>query len=121
MIAGSASIALLADIASSAVQAKSKRHDLTGWECGLLSQWIAFNGSHLHSERLAMLNIHEDLLPVAEALAKRLPKVPHPATYSRWRTRGVNGVKLHAVRCGREWMTTLKAVDEFIRLQSEGT
>lgn len=60
-------------------------------------------------------------MPIAEAIAKRLPRVPTPGTYSRWRSRGVNGVKLQAVRCGKTWMTTLEAFDEFIRLQNEGT
>lgn len=58
-------------------------------------------------------------LPVADALAKRLPKRPSPETIWRWRTRGVNGVKLKAKRCGRCWMTTLDNVDEFIREQNK--
>lgn len=66
-----------------------------------------------------LLDVTDGLLSISEALSKRLPSVPSAVTCWRWRTRGANGVKLPAVRCGREWMTTLPAVDEFMRRQSE--
>lgn len=58
-------------------------------------------------------------MKLVDALEIRLNYRPSPPTIWRWRKKGVNGVKLKAERCGRQWMTTLEKVDEFIRLQSE--
>lgn len=62
---------------------------------------------------------HDGLLGVNEALSLRLPRVPTSMTIWRWRSIGSNGVRFPAIRCGRMLMTTLAAVDEFIRLQNE--
>jgi len=64
------------------------------------------------------IDLSEPMVDVVAALQKRLPTPPSPPTIWRWRTRGTNGVMLPARRCGRYWMTTERAIDEFIRLQN---
>lgn len=38
----------------------------------------------------------------------------HLATLHRWRTRGLHGKKLHAIRLGGRWFSTLDDVMEFL-------
>jgi hypothetical protein len=59
----------------------------------------------------------QELLTFPQA-RKLLPKPPGPTTWWRWRTKGVNGIKLPAVKCGNTWMTSRQAILEFIRLQT---
>ena len=70
-----------------------------------------------------------DLISVAD-LAPHYPRRPggrkgvHPATITRWITKGVNGTKLPATRQGGKWITTLRAYrafqDELTRRASDG-
>lgn len=60
----------------------------------------------------------DELLTFGQA-RKLLPRPVSPTTWWRWRTKGVNGVKLPALRCGNVWMTSREAVYEFIRMQSK--
>lgn len=60
---------------------------------------------------------NDELLTFGQA-RKLLPRPVSPTTWWRWRTKGVNGVKLPALRCGNVWMTSRQAVHEFIRVQS---
>ena len=60
----------------------------------------------------------QPLLYFAE-LFGRLPRGPggrrvHLSTLCRWRTRGVRGVRLAAVRVGSRWASSLAAVEQFI-------
>ncbi len=61
---------------------------------------------------------YETLLSAAEA-ARHLPGRPSPATAWRWRTTGVNGVKLEFIRVGRRWFTSVEAIQRFIDAQSQ--
>jgi hypothetical protein len=58
-------------------------------------------------------------MKLVDALSAKLGYRPSPPTIWRWRKKGVNGVRLKAERCGRNWMTTSEDVDEFIRLQTQ--
>ena len=57
------------------------------------------------------------LLSLAQA-AKRFPMPPSPQTLWRWRTRGVNGVRLACVKCGKRWYTTDAAIETFLAEQT---
>ena len=57
--------------------------------------------------------LQEDLDAFGRA-AKRAPGQPHVATLHRWRTRGVRGVRLEAVRVGGRWHTSQAAIERFI-------
>ncbi|ODA32128.1 helix-turn-helix domain-containing protein [Planctopirus hydrillae] len=59
----------------------------------------------------------EQLILLGEA-CRRLSVVASPPTLWRWRTRGVNGVKLECVRAGRKWYTTYEALNRFLDAQS---
>lgn len=59
----------------------------------------------------------ETLLTLSDAL-RRLPTKPSPATAWRWKNKGVNGVKLPAIRCGGRWITSVEAMAEFVRRQT---
>ena len=59
----------------------------------------------------------DDLLTRSQA-RKLFPKPPSPATFWRWQSKGINGVKLPAMKCGSQWITSKQAIHEFIRLQT---
>jgi len=63
-------------------------------------------------------SIQPEKLLVADALKRRLGYRPSPTTIWRWRTNGVNGVKLQAERCGQKWMTTMDDVEDFVKGQN---
>lgn len=46
--------------------------------------------------------------------AQQIKSRPHVSTFYRWRTRGVNGIKLETVRIGGRRMLTKSALDKFI-------
>jgi hypothetical protein len=59
----------------------------------------------------------ETLMSLAQA-AKRLPRrndgrPVHPATIARWTRQGIAGVKLEAIRLGRQWYTSIEACQRF--------
>lgn len=58
--------------------------------------------------------LDEELLTLTEA-AKTLPDRPHCSTLLRWRTSGVNGVRLEAVKVGGRWFTSRQALRRFVR------
>ena len=54
------------------------------------------------------------LLSEASAfLPKRNQKLVHASTLHRWRSHGINGVKLHCFRIGAIWYTTQAAIEQF--------
>lgn len=55
----------------------------------------------------------DELSPVVDLLTERLKKRMSGPTYWRWMNRGVNGTKLQAVKIGRTWMSTRRAVAAF--------
>lgn len=61
--------------------------------------------------------ITNQLLSLAQA-AKLFPTHPSPQTLWRWRTRGVNGVTLACVKCGKSWYTTAAAIETFLAAQT---
>ena len=66
----------------------------------------------------AYINLETDvLIPLTQA-RMLFPAPPCLTTLWRWRTRGINGVKLPALKCGSRWVTTKRAINEFIRQQN---
>jgi hypothetical protein len=62
--------------------------------------------------------LQEDLVPLMKA-ARRLPRrrngrPTHVSTLHRWRSKGVRGVRLEAVRVGGIWHTSTEAVERFV-------
>lgn len=58
----------------------------------------------------------EELLTMSEArgeIARATRKRPDRATLHRWVHRGVGGVRLEAVRLGRQWFTSRQAITRF--------
>lgn len=64
-----------------------------------------------------LMNLDEKLLTLSEA-CRCLPSKPSPATLWRWRTKGVNGVRLECVRVGRTWYVTRASLLAFVKNQS---
>jgi hypothetical protein len=62
-------------------------------------------------EPLLMRN--EELFAFSE-LAKNELNRTHPSTLMRWRTRGIQGIRLEAVRVGGHWMTSRQAIQRFV-------
>ncbi|MEO0477656.1 MAG: DUF1580 domain-containing protein, partial [Planctomycetota bacterium] len=73
--------------------------------------------SPLKPQGYAMLPISpgDKLLPVLDAVEQAIGYRPHPSTASRWRRRGLRGVKLACVLVGGRPRTTISAVLDFIR------
>ncbi len=72
----------------------------------------------IHPTDEIKINLQTDtLLTLSEAL-RRLPTKPSPATAWRWKTKGANGVRLPAIRCGGRWLTSVEAMAEFLRRQT---
>jgi Protein of unknown function (DUF1580) len=66
---------------------------------------------------LTSLDIREESYPLGDyrclaAIAETLHV--HRTTLFRWRQHGHKGVKLHALKTPKGWMTTLKAVQHFL-------
>ena len=60
--------------------------------------------------------LSEDILTMAEArgeIARATRKRPDKATLHRWVHRGVGGIRLEAVRLGRQWFTSRQAITRF--------
>lgn len=62
----------------------------------------------------------DHMLSLAQA-AKLLPEPPSPVTMWRWRSKGVAGIKLAAVKCGGKWLTSREAMNAFIEAQTAAT
>jgi hypothetical protein len=66
---------------------------------------------------MSMSVMTEGLITVSEAvqeLEAATGKRPHKATVHRWMQRGVDGVKLEAVRIGRSVFTSRQSLTRFI-------
>lgn len=66
------------------------------------------------------IDIHSDELLTFRDLAKALPprrqgRPIHLSTIHRWRSRGLRGIKLEAVRIGGAWHTSWEAFARFCR------
>lgn len=59
------------------------------------------------------------LLPIPAAVEKALGYRPHPSTCCRWHRKGVNGVRLRAVRVGSSVRTTQAEVHRFVAAQNQ--
>ena len=60
--------------------------------------------------------LSEEMLTMAEArreIAMLTRRPPDKATLHRWVHRGVGGVRLEAVRLGRQWFTSRQAITRF--------
>lgn len=57
--------------------------------------------------------LHEELLTLKQA-AKILPGYPHVSTLHRWRTRGVNGVKLITKKVGGRRVVNFGDLEDFV-------
>lgn len=63
----------------------------------------------------------EDVLSITAARAELhsvTGRRPDKATVHRWIHRGVGGVKLEAIRLGRDWMTSRQAITRFIEART---
>ena len=61
-----------------------------------------------------MLSESEKLHPLCKAIERATGRRVHFATAHRWRTRGVNGIKLESVRMAGSRLTSVEAVRRFI-------
>ena len=68
---------------------------------------------------LVSLAMSPDLRPVRDIHKSRTGSRLSPAQLHRWLREGIQGVKLRAVRIGRNWMTTDLEYATFIAKQSE--
>jgi hypothetical protein len=59
----------------------------------------------------------EKLMTFGEA-GRLLGWQPSPATFWRWRVKGVNNVRLDCVRVGGRWMTSREAIQRFVEQSS---
>jgi hypothetical protein len=55
----------------------------------------------------------EKMVTLSQA-AKLMPGRPDVSTLWRWRTRGLNGVRLATIKCGHKRLTSLEAIRAFI-------
>jgi hypothetical protein len=67
---------------------------------------------------LGMISVNDEHLVTFSQLAKRLPRrrrdrPTNVSTIHRWRSPGVRGVRLEAVRLGGTWVTSLEAYQRF--------
>lgn len=65
-----------------------------------------------------MIDVAKEKLVTFADLARRLPRrrrnrPVHVATIHRWRSKGLRGVRLEAVRVGGAWHTTMEAFARF--------
>lgn len=65
----------------------------------------------------------EDVLTLAEARAEIARSTgrrcrPDKATMHRWIHRGVDGIRLEAVRLGRQWFTSRQAITRFVEART---
>lgn len=66
------------------------------------------------------IDIASESLLTFSQLASRLPprrcgRAVHVSTVHRWRSHGIRGVRLEAVRIGGGWVTTLESFTRFCR------
>jgi hypothetical protein len=71
------------------------------------------------------INIHAESVVTFHDLVKRiLPanggKRVHIGTPHRWRTQGLRGVRLEAIKVGGRWCTSLQALERFFDVLSRG-
>jgi hypothetical protein len=71
------------------------------------------------------INIHAESVVTFPDLVKRiLPanggKRMHIGTPHRWRTQGLRGVRLEAIKVGGRWCTSLQALERFFDVLSRG-
>lgn len=59
----------------------------------------------------------EQLISLGEA-SRIIGWNPSPATFWRWRVKGVNDVRLDCVRVGGRWMTSREAIRRFVEQSS---
>lgn len=65
-----------------------------------------------------MINLDiENLISLGEA-SRIIGWNPSPATFWRWRVKGVNDVRLDCVRVGGRWMTSREAIRRFVEQSS---
>jgi hypothetical protein len=65
-----------------------------------------------------VIDVNSETIILFSELARRLPRrrksrPTHVSTIHRWRQRGVDGVRLEAVRLGGTWVTSLEAYARF--------
>ena len=64
-----------------------------------------------------MVEFNKDKLVLLSEASAFLPmrnqKPVHSSTLHRWRSHGINGVKLHCFRIGAIWYTTKAAIEQF--------
>jgi hypothetical protein len=65
-----------------------------------------------------MIDLKKETLERLAKACRRLPNPPSPVTLWRWRTKGVNNVRLECIRCGKYWYTTREAIERFLAAQT---
>ena len=64
-----------------------------------------------------MVEFNKDKLVLLSEASAFLPmrnqKPVHSSTLHRWRSHGINGVRLHCFRIGAIWYTTKAAIEQF--------
>lgn len=68
-----------------------------------------------------MIDLTKEVLITLAQAARLLPKPPSPCTFWRWRTRGINGVRLECLRSGGRWLTTQQSLERFLIAQTQAT
>ena len=61
-----------------------------------------------------MVNMETEVLLTMTEAARLLPGRPHVSTLWRWRSKGVNGVRLDTVKCGGKRWTSREAIARFV-------
>jgi hypothetical protein len=97
--------------------------------CFLSEPWIALLvplALVLIVAPLGMISVNDEHILTFSQLAKRLPRrrrdrPTSPSTVHRWRSRGVRGVRLEAVRIGGTWVTSLEAYERFCHAVTANT
>jgi hypothetical protein len=75
----------------------------------------------MNAQELVSRILSEDVLTLSEArneLAEITKKRPDKATVFRWVHRGCGGIKLEAVRLGRQLFTSRQALTRFIQART---
>ncbi len=65
--------------------------------------------------------LSEDMLTMTEArreIAMLTRRRPDKSTMHRWTHRGVGGVRLEAIRLGRQWFTSRQAITRFVHART---
>lgn len=66
-----------------------------------------------------MIDIRREQMITFGRLARSLPRrrmdrPVHPSTVHRWRSKGIRGIRLEAVRIGGAWQTSQEAFERFV-------